>query len=524
MKSAFPSFLRSIHLCATLSLALTSCGKSQDASPKPSPDQGPGVFRNSLNIDKTPMQRGGAVLKSYADMLEKVQPSIVTIETGIEQTIGRRRSTDDDALRFFFGLPAAPAAPPSRGGKSWQQLGIGSGVIVSKDGYIITNRHVVLPPDLGMELRDYLAIMKLKVSLPGRDTPVLAELIDFSSDTDIAVLKIPGSDLPAATLADSDQVRVGDIVFALGAPFGIDKTVTMGIISARRNDEVLAGFEKQELLQTDASINPGNSGGPLIDADGRIIGINTAIYSRSGGNMGIGFAIPINKAVAAADALSKPRGYLGVQLDPVDQRAARLYGFKGGAFVGSVEQGTPAEKAGLKEGDVILELNSTAVADDNDLRSRLSALPPGSKAKLAILRDEKRGELTVTLGDRIRFGPSSNPSSQDPSASAPAAPADDNSNYVAGMKILPVDEASRPSLNLPAEVPGLLIDDVQPNSPAANSGLRKGDIILRINSKSPASATEAADAINSLSKNGTAMLHVRQGSVTKLMSMDVSTR
>lgn len=518
MKSAFPPFLRSLHLCATLSLALTSCGKSQDASPKPSPDQGPGVFRNSLRIDKSPMQRGGAVLKSYADMLEKVQPSIVTIETGIEQTIGRRRSTDDDALRFFFGLPAAP---PSRGGKSWQQLGIGSGVIVSKDGYIITNRHVVLPPDLGMELRDYLAIMKLKVSLPGRDTPVLAELIDFSSETDIAVLKIPGSNLPSATLADSDQVRVGDIVFALGAPFGIDKTVTMGIISARRNDEVLAGFEKQELLQTDASINPGNSGGPLIDADGRIIGINTAIYSRSGGNMGIGFAIPINKAVAAADALSKPRGYLGVQLDPVDQRAARLYGFKGGAFVGSVEQGTPAEKAGLKQGDVILELNSTAVADDNDLRSRLSALPPGSKAKLAILRDEKRGELTVTLGDRNRFTPSSNPASQNPPASTPA---EDNSNYVAGMKVLPVDEASRPSLNLPAEVPGLLIDDVQPNSPAANSGLRKGDIILRINSRSPASATEAADAIKSLSQNGNAILHVRQGSVTRRMTMDVSSR
>jgi len=508
--------LRALPISLLLSLSLTSCGKAQDAT-APKPDASSGVFRNSLTIDRNPMQRSGAVLKSYADMLDKVQPSIVTIQTGIEQPTARRRGGDEDFLRFFFGLPAAPQ-PRGNGnsGNTWQQLGIGSGVIVSRNGYIITNRHVVLPPDLEMELRDYIRIMKLRVSIPGRETPVLAELIDFSSETDIAVLKIPGSDLPAATLADSDQVRVGDVVFALGAPFGIDKTVTMGIISARRNDEVLAGFEKQELLQTDASINPGNSGGPLIDADGRIIGINTAIYSRSGGNMGIGFAIPINKAVAAADALSKPRGYLGVQLSPVDQRVARLYGFKGGAFVGSVEPGTPAEKGGLQEGDVILELDSTSVGSDADLRQRLAAQSPGTKVRLSILRDEKKGEVTITLGDRNRFGPTTDGPDNSIAASPP-----DTGNFVFGMKIMPVADTDRAALNLPQGVPGLLVAEVQPNSPAASAGIRQGDIILRVNSRSPASTEEAAEAIRSLSRNRIAMLHVRQGEVTKLMSLEL---
>ena len=519
MFPALRSLITSLPLCTALALVPVSCGRAQEAKP----DSGPGVFRNSLTIDKTPMPRGGAILKSYADMLEKVQPSVVTIMTGIEAPAGRRRLTDEDALRFFFGLP--PAAPQPRGGDRWQQLGIGSGVIVSRSGYIITNRHVVIPPDLDMDFRQYLKIMKLRVSLPGREAPVLAELVDFSSETDIAVLKIPGTDLPAATLADSDQVRVGDVVFALGAPFGIDKTVTMGIVSAKRNDEVLAGFEKQELIQTDASINPGNSGGPLIDAEGRIIGINTAIYSRSGGNMGIGFAIPINKAVAAADALSKPRGYLGVDLQPVDQRAARLYGFKGGAFVGSVELGTPAERGGLREGDVILTFEGKEVADDQDLRRRLSTLPPGARVKLEILRDEQRGELTVTLGERPnRFGEGDQADknlaatpADTPPAETPAAKPD----YVAGMKLLPVAETDRPSLNLPDTVPGLLVTDVLPNSPAATCGIRKGDIVLRINAHVPASPDQAAEAVTKHSRNGIAMLHVRQGAVTKLLSMEV---
>jgi serine protease Do len=482
-----------------------------------------GVFRNSLTIDKAPIARGGAILKSYADMLDKVQPSVVTILTGIETPQRKRVSRDEQLYRLWFGLPPAPEA--KAGEDRWQQIGIGSGVIVSGNGYILTNRHVIFPPDLNMDARQYLEIMRLRVNVPGRDGYLTARLIDFSPDMDIAVIKIDGTGFPFATLADSDTVRVGDICFALGAPFGIDKTVTMGIVSARRNDEVLEGFEKQELLQTDASINPGNSGGPLVDADGRIIGINTAIYSRNGGNMGIGFAIPINKAVSAADALSKPRGYLGVSLLDVDQRYARLYGFTGGAYVGKVEPETPAARSGLQEGDVILSIDSTKVENAEDLRKRLAAQPPGSRLKVSFFRAsvEEKGELILTLGERPNYFLSEKPESaaSPKPAEAPAEAPANPLNDVAGMSLAAIAPEDRAKLELPPDVPGLIVTSVTPNTPAAGCGLEKGDIILRINRSAPGSAAEAADAIAKHSREGKATLHVRKGDATRIAVMDL---
>ena len=319
-------------------MSVISQEKPAAPSSKPLPEDKGGVFQNSVTIDKKPLERNGAILKSYADMLEKVQPSVVTILTGVETPKRQKISRNEQLYRLWYNLPPIP--DPKPGEDNWQQLGIGSGVIVSPNGYVLTNRHVIFPPDMQIDAQQYLEMLRLRVNIPGREGYVTARLVDFSQDMDVAVLKLAGTDFPHAILADSDNVRVGDISFALGAPFGIDKTVTMGIISAKRNDEALEGFDKQELLQTDASINPGNSGGPLIDADGRVVGINTAIYSRSGGNQGIGFAIPINKAVSAADALSRPRGYLGARLDEVDQRGARMYGFTGGALISQVEAKT----------------------------------------------------------------------------------------------------------------------------------------------------------------------------------------
>lgn len=480
-----------------------------------------GVFRNSLSIDKAPLQRGGAILKSYADMLEKVQPSVVTILTGIETPQKRRVSRDEQLYRLWYGLPPAPE--PKAGEERWQQLGIGSGVIVSANGYILTNRHVIFPPDLNMDAQEYIDLLRLRVSIPGRDGHLPGRLIDFSPDMDIAVIKIDGADFPHAVLADSDTVRVGDISFALGAPFGIDKTVTMGIISARRNDEVLEGFEKQELLQTDASINPGNSGGPLIDADGRVVGINTAIYSRSGGNMGIGFAIPINKAVSAADALSKPRGYLGVKLQDVDQRYARIYGFTGGAYVGKVEPQTPAAKSGLQEGDVILSLDGTKIENSEDLRKRLAKQAPGAKSKISFFRAsvEERGELILTLGERPNYFLKGETPAQPADTTTETTPAASDDTQVAGMSVMPVAAEDRTKLNLPADVPGLIITRITPNTPAANCGLEKGDIILRINRSAPSSFAEAVEAITKNSRDGKATVHVRKGDSTRIAVMDL---
>jgi serine protease Do len=519
------SAITRVAAAAAVGLALgPSFGIAQEPAAAAA-DKG-GVFRGSLNFDRTPLQRGGTILKSYADMLDKVQPSVVTILTGVETPQRRRVSAQEQALRRFYGIPPAPEP---KNADRWQQIGIGSGVIVSSNGYILTNRHVIFPPDMGIEdLQQYIEILRLRVSIPGREGHLPAKLIDFSSDMDVAVIKLNGTGFPHATLADSDTVRVGDIAFALGAPFGIDKTVTMGIISARRNDEVLEGFGKQELLQTDASINPGNSGGPLIDADGRVIGINTAIYSRTGGNMGIGFAIPINKAVHAADALSRPRGYLGVILRDVRQDAARLYGFSGGAIVTRVDEDTPAAKGGLQERDVILSMDGKKVEDADDLRKRLADLPPGTRVRLSFFREsqEERGEMMLTLGERPNFFLEELPAAakeltENTTPAADASPSAPGADQVAGMSLQPVAESDRERLKLPADAPGLVVTGVQPNTPAANCGLERGDIILRINRSAPATHAEAVDAIVNQSLDGKATVHVRKGNSTRIAVMEL---
>ena len=487
-----------------LLLALPAPLPAQEATPPPAPDA-VGPFRSSLTVDRTPVDRNAPMLKSYAGMLEKVQPAVVTIMTGIEQRRQQRGRTlqDDPALRFFFGMPPLPDNPLPEKVDSWQQLGLGTGVIVTADGYILTNRHVVVPQDADIPAN----LIKIRVQVPGREDYLEARIIDFSRESDVAVLKVEAKGLPKATLADSSQVKVGDVAFALGAPFGIDKTVTMGIISAKRNDEVMSGMEKQELLQTDASINPGNSGGPLIDADGRVVGINTAIYTRSGGNMGIGFAIPINNAVAAADALSRPRGFLGVELASINSRVASYFDIKGGAIVARVERNTPAARAGLAVRDIIYQIDGKDVLDDVHLLREIGQRQPGKSITLNLIRDERKAEVSIILGERTNnFIPEGAAS-----ASLQAG------EVVAGMKLSPVSEADRPALKL--STGGLVVTAVEPNTPAAKVGLREGDVIIRINGRQPATAAEAAAAIAD-APNGSSILHIRRDNATRLFVVE----
>ena len=467
-----------------------------------------GPFRSSLTVDRSPVDRNAPMLKSYANMLDRIQPSVVTIMTGMDQPRQQRRqmSQDEAAMRFFFGYPAPPDAPLDDKADNWQQLGLGTGVIVTKDGYILTNRHVVIPQEMPIPRN----LLKIRVQVPGNENYVEARIIDFSLDSDIAVLKVDGKDLPHATLADSAQVKVGDVAFALGAPFGIDKTVTMGIISAKRNDEVVSGMEKQELLQTDASINPGNSGGPLIDADGRVIGINTAIYTRNGGNMGIGFAIPINNAVAAADALSRPRGYLGVGLSPINRRLASYLRIKGGAFIANIQKGSPAARAGLNGQDIIYKIDGKEVLNDEELLREIAQRPPGKTITLNLFRDEIQKEVRIILGER--------PNNFLPEAAGATIPAEVSGESIAGMKLIPIAEADRAELRLSQG--GLVITNLEPNTPAANGGLQEGDIIIRINGRQPATPEEAAAALAD-SKSGSSMLHVRRGNATRLFVVDL---
>ncbi len=530
MSNLLHSLLIPAAICSMVASVLPNCSRAQDS---PLPAKVRSTFADALTFDRAAINRDGSAPASYAPMLKKVRPAIVTIFTGVETVQQTNYSRDELMMMRFYGLPL-----PDRSGDGkhrWQQLGVGSGVIVTKDGYIITNRHVVLPPDLqnmGMSQSQYLGAMQLRVTMPGREGHVEAELIDVSPDKDIAVIKISGTDLPAARLADSSLVEVGDRVFALGAPFGINETVTSGIISAKRNDEVLEGFEKQELIQTDASINPGNSGGPLVDVEGRVIGINTAIYSRTGSNLGIGFAIPINQAVAAADALSRPRGFLGVSLKPVNQRAARNFGFRGGAFVESVDEPSPGARAGLRPGDVILSFHGKPVLNDEELRTRIASLSPGAKVKAEVFRDQKRGEFTITLGERPnnfkleQVVPTSGEAAQASLLKAPAetkgeppAPAAPVAEAKHGMSLRMATAEDRQVVSLPEGVPGICISDVKPNSPSAKGGLKSGQVILKINEVAPDSAEAAEAALNKA--HGAVLLQVKDTDAERLMVIEM---
>src|SRR5436189_3137747 len=336
--------------------------------------------------EPSPTQHG--LITTFAPIVEKVAPSVVTVFT--TQTISRGQTAfpfGDDTLRQFFG-----GQLPQRQGKQTLQ-GLGSGVIVSPDGYILTANHVVSGAEeimvgLGIDLRKYKA-----------------RKIGTDPGTDVALLKIDEKNLPAITFADSEKARAGDIVLAIGNPFGLRQTVTMGIISAvGRGGMGIVDYEN--FIQTDAAINMGNSGGALVDTEGRLLGINTAIFSRTGGNQGIGFAIPANLARDVMQSLRDKgrvvRGYIGTSvqsLTPEIADAMKLKGQLNGALVGEVEPNAPAAKVGIKTGDVITAVNGKKANDPRELRLMIGSMAPGTKAHMEINREGQTKTFDVQLGE-----------------------------------------------------------------------------------------------------------------------------
>jgi serine protease Do/serine protease DegQ len=394
--------------------------------------------------DSTPVgDAKSPVVTSYADVIEQAQKAVVSVYS---KKIVKERVAVNPLLRQFFGdIPEQE--------RSHEQEGLGSGVIVSPDGYILTNNHVVEGAD------------ELKVSLAD-DRELIAKVIGADPKTDIAVIKVEGEKLPVVTLADSDNIRVGDIVFAVGNPLGVGQTVTMGIVSAKGRTvgilEEVAGYES--FIQTDAAINMGNSGGALVDAKGRLIGINSAILSPSRGNIGIGFAVPINLAASVLHSLiqfgSVARGYLGVQsqtLTPDDAEALGLPRSTKGVTVTDVTPESAAEKAGLERGDVILSVNDKSVTALRDLRNFISQMAPGSKVKLKISRDAKERVLDVTLG-KLDERPD---------------------ELLTGVDVSPLTPEARRRLNIPARLDGLLVTQVDEDSPYADQ-LATDVLILQI--------------------------------------------
>jgi serine protease Do len=429
----------------------------------------------TLKRDSQPVTRGQLERASFSDVVKRVSPSVVKITT---QTRARRASAGNDMsgldpmLRQFFGgrLPEIRQEPLQ---------GLGSGVIISADGYIATNNHVVDGAD------------QLLVTLAdGRE--LTAKVVGRDPQTDIAVVKVEAKDLPAVTIADSSKIEVGDRVLAIGNPFGIGETVTSGIVSAKgRRVGILADVEGYEdFIQTDAAINPGNSGGALVDVDGRLIGINTAILSRSGGFQGVGLAVPANMVSHVADSLVKNgkvvRGYLGVGIQNITPDLADKMELKtrGGALVSEVVPDAPAAKAGLKEGDVITSVNGQKVTDANSLTLAVTAIAPGTKLDLDVLRDGKARQITATAGERSPSKGSRNLNSYS---------GNDDEGVLNGVTVDDLDRDTRQQLNLPARLKGAVITDVDPDSAAARAGLRQGDVILEINRQPVTSAKDAVD-------------------------------
>jgi serine protease Do len=451
-----------------------------------------------LSVSDTAVKRDGRFTTSFAPVVKQVSPSVVKVFTTTKpKTISPRFVPPDDFFRRFFGFgdefDGANGMPPGRGFRVPRQHGLGSGVIVTKDGYILTNNHVVEnADDIRVALND------------GRE--LSAKAVGGDPKTDIAVLKVEGEDLPYLTLADSDKLEVGDLVLAIGNPFGIGQTVTMGMVSAKGRTLLTAdpGRDRYEdFIQTDAAINPGNSGGALVDAEGRLVGINTAILSETGGNMGIGFAVPVNLARFAMESIIKEgrviRGYMGVSIQDVSDALAKEFKLKGsqGALVGDVTPKGPAERAGLRSGDVIVEFNGKPVEDSRTLKLQVAQVAPGTEASVKVIRDGDQKTVEVTLEEY-------------PDRAIAARSSRSNKDFadpLDGVSVADVDRTVRSQIDLPPNVRGAVVVRIDPDSPSYEAGLREGDVIQEIN-RQPVRNADDAVRLSENVKNDAVLLKV----------------
>ncbi|MFL6255845.1 MAG: DegQ family serine endoprotease [Pyrinomonadaceae bacterium] len=435
----------------------------------------------------------GAEQTSYADMLSRVTPAVVTVRASRRTREAQQFPfMDDPALRELFGERFRQQAPRT---EERVERGLGSGVIVSADGYILTNHHVVDgAEEIRVDLND------------GRTLP--AKVVGTDQPSDLAVLKIEATGLPVLPLGDSDKARVGDVALAVGNPLGIGQTVTSGIISAKGRTTGLSDGSFEDFIQTDAAINRGNSGGALVNTSGELIGINSQIFSPTGGNIGIGFAIPSNMAKDVMGQLIKTgsvrRGMLGVNIQPVTADLAASLGMNQarGAIVSGVPAGGPADRAGVKRGDVITAFNGTPVTDNNTLRNAVARTQPGGVATLTVLRDNREQQLRVTLGEL-------------PAASARsdreegAAPAHEDAGGL-GLNVQPLSPALVQRFNLKSATQGLVITDVAQTGAGAEAGLQPGDVIEEVN-RQPVRTVAELQAALKVSGTRPALLLVNRG-------------
>jgi len=439
---------------------------------------------------------------SFADMVERLQPAVVNISTKQRVKVETSNPFAGTPFGNMFGMgdEGGSGKPQTR-----QAQSLGSGFIISADGYIVTNNHVVAPGAAGA------TVESITVILPDR-TEYAATLVGRDANSDLAVLKItPKKTLPFVKFGDSTRARVGDWVVAIGNPFGLGSTVTAGIISALHRN---TGGGSDRFIQTDASINQGNSGGPMFDMAGNVIGINSQILSPSGGNVGIGFAIPSEQASAIIDTLRKgqaiKRGYLGIQISQLSDDMADSLGLpkNRGEFVQGVEPGKGADKAGIKPGDVIVRVNNREVTPDDTLSYIVSGLPIGTAVPIEIIRNGKRLTQTATIGERppeeqlAKFGQQDDDdfSDQDPKSNEQAG------QQQLGFAVTPLTATIAQQLGIPGTTKGIVITGVDPSTDAGQKGLRRGDVILTASGTPVTTEAELNAAVKAATTQGRAAI------------------
>lgn len=511
----------SAYLALPIFLATTPSARAED-KPKAETTSRP---MPTVKYDPSPLPPS---TPSYAPVVEKVAPSVVTISTsklvrGNTNTQGNNQLFNDPTFRRFFGLPDSDEDQQQnqtpnknkRGGNNnrgadnsgkankKQALGLGSGVIVSPDGYILTNNHVVEGAD------------DIEVTIGENQHVYKATKIGTDPGTDIAVIKIEGKDLPAVTFSDSDKLRSGDIVIAVGNPFGLTQSATMGVVSAvGRGGMGIIDYEN--FIQTDASINMGNSGGALVDFEGRLVGINTAIFSRSGGNQGIGFAVPANLAKSVMESLLKSgkvmRGFLGVGLQPLTDDLVKAFNLKSdqGVLIAEVQAKSPAEKAGVKTGDVVVSVDSKPVKSTRELQLLIGSMSPGSKVALKIFREGQEKNFTVDLAEKPNKSIVAQNETQEN-----AEP-----DVLDGVTVADIDAESRKQYSLPESVKGVVITQIDPDSPSASAGLKEGDVVLEINREPVTSSKQAVDLSEKLKKDKKVLLRVQSRNATRYVVVE----
>jgi serine protease Do len=433
-----------------------------------------------------------APVATYAPVVEHVMPAVVTIRVEKRaQMIPTDSQLPDDLLRRFFGQGPQMRIPRQPRGI---ERGLGSGVIVSQDGYILTNDHVVG----GAET--------VKVELPDERT-FAAKVVGTDAATDVAVVKIDANNLPTLPFGDSDTAKVGDVVLAVGNPLGVGETVTSGIISAkgRQTPDGTDGY--QDFIQTDAAINHGNSGGALVNTGGQLIGINSQILSPSDGNIGLGFAIPSNMARSVMDQLIKTghvrRAKLGVTVQRItpDMAAALNLPSAHGALVGTVEDGSPAARAGLKQGDVITQYNGKPIADSNQLRNSIAGTAPGSNVTLQVLRNGRTENVEARLAEL--------PSTRDRSDESSSTGRRGEGRF--GMSVEPVTPDLAEEAGVPRSTKGVVVTDIDPSGVAASSGLQPGDVIEKVDGHAVTGVDALKSAIDGHAKTPALLLVNRKG-------------